>query len=63
MAHSSINDADLAEKALELFRQRGYEGISLNDLVVVSGLEKASLYYRFPGGKKDMVFVVVAHVG
>jgi len=63
MAHSSINDADLAEKALELFRQRGYEGTSLNDLAAASGLEKASLYYRFPGGKKDMALAAAAHVG
>lgn len=63
MAHSRINDSDLAEKALELFRQQGYEGTSLNDLATSTGLEKASLYYRFPGGKKDMALAAAAHVG
>jgi TetR/AcrR family transcriptional regulator, lmrAB and yxaGH operons repressor len=63
MAHSRINDAALAEKALELFRQQGYEGTSLNDLAAASGLEKASLYYRFPGGKKDLALAAAAHVG
>ena len=63
MAHSRVSDAQLAETALELFRQQGYEGTSLNDLVAASGLEKASLYYRFPGGKKDMVLAAASHVG
>lgn len=63
MAHSRVNDAQLAERALELFRQQGYEGTSLNDLAAVSGLEKASLYYRFPGGKKDIAMAAAAHVG
>jgi len=63
MAHSKVNDAQLADKALELFRQQGYEGTSLNDLAAASGLEKASLYYRFPGGKKDIALAAAAHVG
>jgi TetR/AcrR family transcriptional repressor of lmrAB and yxaGH operons len=63
MAHSRVNDSELAEKSLELFRQRGYEGTSLNDLASASGLEKASLYYRFPGGKKDIALAAAAHVG
>jgi len=63
MAQSRINDAELAEKALELFRQQGYEGTSITDLAAATGLEKASLYYRFPGGKKDMALAAAAHVG
>jgi len=63
MAHSRLNDAELAGKALELFRQQGYEGTSLTDLAAASGLEKASLYYRFPGGKKDIALAAAAHVG
>ena len=63
MAHSRINDVELAEKAFELFRQQGYEGTSLTDLAAATGLEKASLYYRFPGGKKDMALAAASHVG
>lgn len=63
MALPSINDADLAENVLELFRQQGYEGTTLSDLAAASGLEKASLYYRFPGGKKDMALAAAAYVG
>lgn len=63
MARSRINDDELAEKTFELFRQQGYEGTSLNDLATATGLEKASLYYRFPGGKRDMALAAAAHVG
>ncbi|MBS1804310.1 MAG: TetR/AcrR family transcriptional regulator [Acidobacteria bacterium] len=63
MVHSRINDGTIAEKALDLFRQQGYEGTSLNDLAAATGLEKASLYYRFPGGKRDMALAAAAHVG
>jgi TetR/AcrR family transcriptional regulator, lmrAB and yxaGH operons repressor len=63
MAHSRVTDEELAETALELFRQQGYEGTSLNDLATATGLEKASLYYRFPGGKKDMALAAAARVG
>lgn len=63
MARRRVNDVQLAERTLELFRQKGYEGTSLNDLAAVSGLEKASLYYRFPGGKKDIAMAAAAHVG
>jgi TetR/AcrR family transcriptional repressor of lmrAB and yxaGH operons len=63
MAHSRVNDDALIEKALELFRNQGYEGTSLSDLAAAIGLEKASLYYRFPGGKKDIALAAAAHVG
>jgi AcrR family transcriptional regulator len=62
VAHPRVNEADLAEKALELFRQQGYEGTSITDLAAATGLEKASLYYRFPGGKKDMALAAASHV-
>jgi AcrR family transcriptional regulator len=63
MAHSKVNDEELAERTLELFRQLGFEGTSLSHLAAAAGLEKASLYYRFPGGKKDLVMAAAAYVG
>ncbi len=38
----------------KVFRDKGYEGASLNDLADVTGLKKASLYHRFPNGKQEM---------
>jgi AcrR family transcriptional regulator len=63
MAHSKVNEDVLAERALEVFRNYGYEGASLSRLAEAAGLEKASLYYRYPGGKKDMVMAVAERVG
>jgi AcrR family transcriptional regulator len=51
-------------KALgETFRQNGYEGASLSRIATATGLEKASLYHRFPGGKDEMAQAVIQEVG
>jgi TetR/AcrR family transcriptional regulator, lmrAB and yxaGH operons repressor len=62
VAFSKVKDEELASRALEVFRDYGYEGTSLNRLAEATGLEKASFYYRFPGGKRDIVLAVAAHV-
>jgi len=36
------------------FRNFGYEGTTLSLLAKATGLQKASLYHRFPGGKEQM---------
>ncbi|WP_017300578.1 TetR/AcrR family transcriptional regulator [Nodosilinea nodulosa] len=45
---------------LDLFRQYGYDGVSLSKISEATGLGKASLYHHFPGGKDDMVETVLA---
>jgi AcrR family transcriptional regulator len=45
---------------LDLFRQYGYDGVSLSKIAQATGLGKASLYHHFPGGKDDMVETVLA---
>jgi TetR/AcrR family transcriptional regulator, lmrAB and yxaGH operons repressor len=62
MAHKTISDEAFLDKALDLFRSRGYEGVSLSQLSAASGLEKASLFYRYPGGKNEVVMAVVKRV-
>jgi AcrR family transcriptional regulator len=62
MAHRIISDEEFQAKALELFRTYGFQGVSLKDLAEATGLEKASLYYRFPGGKDEIVMAVAADV-
>lgn len=46
---------------MSVFRTKGYEGTSLNDLAVATGLQKASLYHRFPGGKKEIAEAVLVY--
>src|ERR1700735_3597209 len=58
MAHRSISDEDFLATALELFRTYGFEGVSVKLHTGATGLEKASLYYRYPGGKDEIVLAV-----
>jgi len=63
MAHRTISDDDLLNSAMRLFRTHGAEGVSLSQLSEAIGLEKASLYYRFPGGKEEIVMAVLDSAG
>jgi len=47
-------DEDLLATLTDVFRTRGYEGASLKILSDETGLARASLYHRFPGGKAQM---------
>jgi TetR/AcrR family transcriptional regulator, lmrAB and yxaGH operons repressor len=62
MAHRTISDEEFLDRALDLFRTYGYEGVSLSRLSEATGLEKASLYYRYPGGKEEIVMAVATRV-
>lgn len=48
----------LAELAA-VFLSRGYEGATFTELARATGLGKASLYHHFPGGKEEMVAVLL----
>jgi len=50
----SVDDDDLIARLACVFRERGYEAASLAVLSKAAGLQKASLYHRFPGGKRQM---------
>jgi len=51
---------ELVIKLYELFRQRGFEGVSIGDISAATGLGRSSLYHHFPGGKEEMAEAVVA---
>jgi len=63
MAHRIVSDEVFLATALDLFRTYGFEGVSLKQLADATGLEKASLYYRYPGGKDAIAMAVAAEVG
>ncbi|MEM7230456.1 MAG: TetR/AcrR family transcriptional regulator [Planctomycetota bacterium] len=54
MRPPKLSADDVNAILIELFRTHGYEGTSLSKLAEASGLVKASLYHRFPGGKEQM---------
>jgi TetR/AcrR family transcriptional regulator, lmrAB and yxaGH operons repressor len=45
---------------LKLFREFGYEGVTLSKISQATGLGKASLYHYFPGGKAEMAEAALA---
>jgi TetR/AcrR family transcriptional repressor of lmrAB and yxaGH operons len=49
-----IEDAELLQRISAVFKDAGYEAASLTQLSKASGLKRASLYHRFPGGKEQM---------
>ena len=44
----------LIRTASNLFRQKGYSGVGLSELLKEAGLPKGSLYYHFPNGKQEL---------
>ncbi|QNE46396.1 TetR/AcrR family transcriptional regulator [Glaciihabitans sp. INWT7] len=49
-------EADIVAQCAEVFRSGGYEGTSIDDLVVATGLHRGSLYKAF--GSKRGLFVL-----
>lgn len=56
----TIEDDALIGVLAGVFRDVGYEAASLAHLAEAAGLQKASLYHRFPGGKAAMAAEVLA---
>lgn len=57
-----VLDIEILAGLTKVFRSKGYEGASLKDLSEATGLKKASLYHRFPNGKKEMADAVLNYV-
>ena len=62
MAHRIISDDAFLATALDLFRTYGFEGVSIKRLADATGLEKASLYHRYPGGKDEIAMAIAKDV-
>ena len=62
MRPQKVNDIELLEGLMQVLQSRGYDGASLNELAASSGLQKASLYHRFPEGKKEIALAVLDYV-
>ena len=62
MAPRLVTDSQLIDRLAGLFRQVGYDGASLGAIATATGLQKSSLYHRFPGGKQQMAAEASASV-
>lgn len=59
----SVDDDDLRDRLVSVFRAKGFEGALMGDLAAAADLQRASLYHRFPDGKEQMADVVLDQVG
>ncbi len=62
MRPQKVLDNDMYSALTKVFREKGYEGASLNEIADATGLKKASLYHRFPEGKKQMAEAVFNYI-
>jgi AcrR family transcriptional regulator len=44
----AVRRAELLDQAITLFLERGYENVSLNDLLATAGTSKGAFYHYFP---------------
>jgi AcrR family transcriptional regulator len=59
MPAARLDDDALLDRLTAVFQRYGYEGASLTRLCEATGLQRASLYHRFPGGKEQMAEAVL----
>lgn len=62
MRPQKVEDSEMLQGLMSVLRAKGYDGASLMELANAAGLKKASLYHRFPGGKKEMAAAVLTYV-
>ncbi len=62
MRPAKMETEQVLRRLTEVFQERGYEGASYALLMAATGLVKASLYHRFPGGKAQMVEAILSEV-
>lgn len=53
-----VRRAEVLDRALALFLERGYDNVSLNDLLAVAGTSKGAFYHYFPS--KEALVVALA---
>lgn len=56
--HPDIRRAEILDRAAALFVERGYDNVSLNDLIADAGVSKGAFYHWFPS--KDELITALA---
>jgi TetR/AcrR family transcriptional repressor of lmrAB and yxaGH operons len=54
MAKASDSKGKTLAAAAKLFRQQGYHGTALHDILAAGGAPRGSLYFHFPKGKEEI---------
>ena len=63
MARPSDARSRLIRVASALFRQRGYDGVGLAEILEASGAPKGSFYHHFPEGKEQLAEACMRYAG
>ena len=63
MPARKVEEEVLLNGLTRIFQDHGFEGASLSRISDATGLEKASLYHRFRGGKEEMAQAVLQRAG
>lgn len=59
MPAALLQKDEVLDRLSSAFRESGYEGATLARLSEATGLQRASLYHYFPGGKEEMAAAVL----
>jgi TetR/AcrR family transcriptional regulator, lmrAB and yxaGH operons repressor len=54
MAKATDSKGKTMAAAAKLFRQQGFHGTALHDILAAGGSPRGSLYFHFPGGKEEI---------
>lgn len=55
-----FDEAEVLERAMDLFWRRGYQGVGLSELLAHMGIARQSLYDTF-GNKRDLFIATIRH--
>jgi AcrR family transcriptional regulator len=62
MVRRSDSKDRMISAARQLFREHGYTGTALSDVITESAAPRGSMYFHFPGGKEELATeVTLAH--
>lgn len=59
---STVERSEVLARLTRVFRSTGFHGTTMAKLASEVGLQKASLYHLFPGGKVEMARAVIRYV-
>jgi AcrR family transcriptional regulator len=62
MRPQKVENQSVINGLMSVLMAKGYDGATLNELAEATGLKKASLYHRFPEGKKEIAAAVLTYV-
>lgn len=63
MPRASDAKSRFIETAIRLFRERGYNGVGIAEVIAHSGAPKGSFYHHFPEGKEELAAAAVRLAG